>query len=178
MLDLIHKVQLEVTGAEISIAAMLPTVPPIWPKGEIKVRDVYSLYIYENTLWVKEVTGKDIKDALEWSYRYYNIYDFGATDTPLVNPNIRGYNFDTVQGIEYEVDITKPVGQRVVKMTYKGKPVSMNQKFKLAVNNYRGNGGGGYTMLAKAPLLWKSDEEIRNLIIEYIKGKEIYFSRC
>ena len=172
MLDLIHKVQLEVTGADISIAAMLPTVPPVWPKGEIKVRDVYSLYIYENTLWVKEVTGKDIKDALEWSYRYYNTYDFGATDTPLVNPNIRGYNFDTVQGIEYEVDITKPVGQRVVKMTYKGKPVSMNQKFKLAVNNYRGNGGGGYTMLAKAPLLWKSDEEIRNLIIEYIKEKK------
>lgn len=172
MLDLIHKVQLEVTGADISIAAMLPTVPPIWQKGPIKVRDVYSLYIYENTLWVKEVTGKDIKDALEWSYRYYNTYDFGATDTPLVNPNIRGYNFDTVQGIEYEVDLTKPVGQRVIKMTYKGKPVQMDQKFKLAVNNYRGNGGGGYTMLAKAPLLWKSDEEVRNLIIEYIQKKK------
>lgn len=172
MLDLIHKVQLEVTGADISIAAMLPYVPPIFPKGVIKVRDIYSLYIYENTLWVKEVTGKDIKDALEWSFRYYNTYDFGATDTPLVNPNIRGYNFDTVQGIEYEVDLTKPIGQRVIKMTYKGKPVSMNQKFKLAVNNYRGNGGGGYTMLAKAPLLWKSDEEIRNLIIEYIKEKK------
>ena len=175
MLDLIHKVQLEITGADISIAAMLPTVPPIWPKGVIKVRDVYSLYIYENTLWVKEVTGKDIKDALEWSYRYYNTYDFGLTDTPLVNPNIRGYNFDTIQGIEYEVDITKPVGERVIKMTYKGKPVSMNQKFKLAVNNYRGNGGGGYTMLAKAPLIWKSDEEIRNLIIEYIKEKKYIY---
>jgi len=172
MLDLIHKVQLEITGADVSIAAMLPTVPPIFPKGEIKVRDVYSLYIYENTLWVKEVTGKDLKDALEWSYRYYNTYDFGATDTPLVNPNIRAYNFDTVQGIDYEIDLTKPIGQRVIKMTYKGKPVSMNQKFKLAVNNYRGNGGGGYTMLAKAPLLWKSDEEIRNLIIEYIKEKK------
>lgn len=175
MLDLIHKVQLEITGADISIAAMLPTVPPIWPKGEIKVRDVYSLYIYENTLWVKEVTGKDIKDALEWSYRYYNTYDFGLTDTPLVNPNIRGYNFDTIQGIEYEVDITKPVGERVVRMSYKGKPVSMTQKFKLAVNNYRGNGGGGYTMLAKAPLIWKSDEEIRNLIIEYIKEKKYIY---
>ncbi|MGB9844026.1 5'-nucleotidase C-terminal domain-containing protein [Thermodesulfovibrio yellowstonii] len=173
MLDLIHKVQLDVTGADVSIAAMLPTVPPIFPKGEIKVRDIYSLYIYENTLWVKEVTGKDLKDALEWSYRYYNTYDFGKTDTPLVNPNIRAYNFDTVQGIEYEIDLTKPIGERVIKMTYKGKPVSMNQKFKLAVNNYRGNGGGGYTMLAKAPLIWKSDEEIRNLIIEYIK-KEKY----
>ncbi|MCX8095397.1 MAG: 5'-nucleotidase C-terminal domain-containing protein [Caldisericia bacterium] len=175
MLDLIHKVQLEITGADISIAAMLPTVPPVWQKGAIKVRDVYSLYIYENTLWVKEVTGKDIKEALEWSYRYYNTYDFGLTDTPLVNPNIRGYNFDTVQGIEYEVDITKPIGQRVIKMTYKGKPVSMTQKFKLAVNNYRGNGGGGYTMLANAPLLWKSDEEIRNLIIEYIQKKKLIY---
>jgi len=173
MLDLIHKVQLEVTGADVSIAAMLPTVPPIFSEGPIKVRDVYSLYIYDNTLWVKEVTGKILKDALEWSYAYYNTYDFGATDTPLVNPNIRAYNFDTVQGIEYEIDLTRPIGQRVIKMTYKGKPVSMTQKFKLAVNNHRGNGGGGYTMFADAPLLWKSDDEIRNLIIEYIQEQKI-----
>ncbi|HOC53082.1 MAG TPA: 5'-nucleotidase C-terminal domain-containing protein [Caldisericia bacterium] len=173
MLDLIHKVQLEVTGADISIAAMLPTVPPIFPKGPIKVRDIYSLYIYDNTLWVKEVTGKILKDALEWSYAYYNTYDFGATDTPMVNPNIRAYNFDTVQGIEYEVDLTRPIGQRVIKMSYKGKPVSMTQKFKLAVNNHRGNGGGGYTMFADAPLLWKSDDEIRNLIIEYIQEQKV-----
>jgi len=173
MLDLIHKVQLEVTGADISIAAMLPTVPPIFPKGPIKVRDIYSLYIYDNTLWVKEINRKILKDALEQSYAYYNTYDFGATDTPMVNPNIRAYNFDTVQGIEYEVDLTRPIGQRVIKMSYKGKPVSMTQKFKLAVNNHRGNGGGGYTMFADAPLLWKSDDEIRNLIIEYIQEQKV-----
>ena len=175
MLDLIHKVQIEETGANISIVAMLPGTPPVWPKGPIRVRDVYSLYIYDNTLWLKEVTGKQMKDAIEWSYRYYNQYDFGATDTPLVNPNIRSYNFDTVQGLEYVVDISKPIGQRVISMTYKGGPVYPKDTFKLAVNNYRGNGGGGYTMFAGAPTLSMSVDEIRNYMIEYIKEKKVIY---
>ncbi|MGB9695619.1 MAG: 5'-nucleotidase C-terminal domain-containing protein, partial [Caldisericaceae bacterium] len=91
----------------------------VWKKGPIKVRDVYSLYIYDNTLWVKLVTGKDIKNALESSYMYYNTYDFGQTDTPLVNPNVKVYNFDTIQGMNYVIDISKPVGSRVVSLTYK-----------------------------------------------------------
>jgi 2',3'-cyclic-nucleotide 2'-phosphodiesterase (5'-nucleotidase family) len=170
MLDLIHKVQLEMTGADVSIAAMLPAVLPVWKKGPIKVRDVYSLYIYENTLWVKEVTGKDIKNALESSYMYYNTYDFGKTDSPLVNPNVKVYNFDTLQGMDYVIDISRPVGSRVTSLTYKGKSVTPFQKFKLAVNNYRGN-GGGYPAFANDPILSMSDDEIRNTIIDYIKKK-------
>ena len=173
MLDLIHNVQLDMTGADISIAAMLPTVAPVWKKGPIRVRDVYSLYIYDNTLWTKEVTGQQIKDALEWSYQYYYTYDFGKTDTPLANPNIRAYNFDTVQGLDYVVDISKPVGQRVVSLVYKGRPVKPDDEFKLAVNNYRGNGGGGYKMIGGAPTLWMSVDEIRNYMIEYIKKVKV-----
>lgn len=170
MLDLIHKVQLEMTGADVSIAAMLPAVPPVWKKGPIKVRDVYSLYIYDNTLWVKLVTGKDIRNALESSYMYYNTYDFGRTDAPLVNPNVKVYNFDTIQGMNYVIDISKPIGSRVVSLTYKGKPVTNDQTFKLAVNNYRGN-GGGYPAFAKCPTLSMSVDEIRNMMIDYIKKK-------
>lgn len=173
MLDLIHEVQLKMTGAEISIAAMLPTTPPVWKKGPIKVRDVYSLYIYDNTLWKEEITGKDLKDAIEHSMKYYNVYDFGATDTPLVNQNIRAYNFDTVQGVEYVVDISKPIGQRVVSLTYKGAPVTPSQKFTIAVNNYRGNGGGGYTMFSSTKATWMSVDEIRNYMIDYIKEKKV-----
>lgn len=173
MLDLIHAVQLEMTGADISIAAMLPTTPPVWKKGPIKVRDVYSLYIYDNTLWMEEVTGKDVKDAIEHSYKYYNQYDFGKTGTPLVNPNIRAYNFDTIQGLEYVVDISKPIGQRVVSLTYNGNPVTPTQKFRIAVNNYRGNGGGGYSMFSSTKATWMSVDEIRNYMIEYIKKKGV-----
>lgn len=173
MLDIIHNVQLDITGADISIAAMLPTVAPVWKKGPIRVRDVYSLYIYDNTLWTKEVTGKQIKEALEWSYQYYYTYDFGKTDTPLANPNIRAYNFDTVQGLDYVVDISKPVGQRVVSLMYKGSSVKPDDEFKLAVNNYRGNGGGGYKMIGGAPTPWMSVDEIRNYMIEYIKKVKV-----
>ncbi len=172
LMDLIHKVQLDATkefGTTLSIAAMLPGTPPVWEKGPISVMDAYSLYIYDNTLWVEEISGKDLRDALEVSYSYYNQYDFGTSDTPLVNPNIRGYNFDTVQGVDYVIDISKPIGQRVVSLTYRGVEVSDDDTFKIAVNNHRGGGNGGYKMFSEDKAIWKSTEEIRNYIIEYVK---------
>lgn len=172
IMDLVNKIQLETGKADLSIAASLSNKGYI-PAGDVRVKDVASVYIYENYLYVIEVTGQQIKDALEHSAKYFNQYDFGATPNwTLINPNIRGYNFDMLYGpgVTYKIDITKPVGQRIVGLTYKGKPMSMTQKFKLAVNNYRYNGGGGYTMLSGAPILYKSSIEIREQIIDYFKS--------
>jgi 2',3'-cyclic-nucleotide 2'-phosphodiesterase/3'-nucleotidase len=71
------------------------------------------------------------------------------------------------QGVEYEIDLTRPAGQRVRNLRYKGEPLRDDQKLRIAVNNYRAGGSGGYSMFRKAPVLWRSYEDIRELIIRY-----------
>lgn len=100
---------------------------------------------------------------------YYDTYDFDKTDTPPVNPNVKVYNFDMIQGMNYVVDISKPMGSRVASLIYKGKPVTNDQTFKLAINNYKGN--GSYSTFTKDPILSMSVDEIRNMMIDYIKKK-------
>ncbi|MCL5046539.1 MAG: 5'-nucleotidase C-terminal domain-containing protein [Actinobacteria bacterium] len=105
LIDLINKVQLYYTGADLSVAAAFTTDPQI-QKGPVTVRQMFSVYIYDNTLYAIEVTGQQIKDALEHSAKFYNTYDFGAANTPLVNPNIRGYNYDMLAGASYKIDVS------------------------------------------------------------------------
>jgi 2',3'-cyclic-nucleotide 2'-phosphodiesterase/3'-nucleotidase len=87
----------------------------------------------------------------------------------LVDEKIPGYNFDIAEGVEYELDISKPVGARVQNLRFRGQPLSPAQKLRLATNNYRVNGGGGYTMYKNAPVVWRSSEEIRELIIDWVE---------
>ena len=139
------------------------------PKGPVTVRDIAGLYEYENTLVVLEVTGQQLKDALEHSARYFRAYVPHATAHDLVDEKIPGYNFDVAEGVQYDLDISKPIGQRIQNLRFHGQPVNPSQKFRLATNNYRFNGGGGYTMYRDAPVLYRSGEEIRELIIEWVE---------
>jgi 2',3'-cyclic-nucleotide 2'-phosphodiesterase/3'-nucleotidase len=115
-----------------------------------------------------------LKDALEHSARYFAAYRPGTAPADLVDAKIPGYNFDIAEGVTYELDITKPYGSRIQNLLFKGKPLALAQKLKLATNNYRVNGGGGYTMFKGAPVLYRSGEEIRELIIDWVeRHKEI-----
>jgi 2',3'-cyclic-nucleotide 2'-phosphodiesterase / 3'-nucleotidase len=172
IMDLIQRVQLEVGKAEVSMAASFNPEARI-PKGPVTVRDIAGLYIYENTLVVIEVTGQQLKDALEHSAKYFKAYDSNKPAADLVDEKIPAYNFDIAEGVSYELDISKPVGERIQKLTYKGKPVSSDQKFPLATNNYRFNGGGGYTMYKGAPVIYRSSEEIREMIIDWVEREKI-----
>jgi 2',3'-cyclic-nucleotide 2'-phosphodiesterase/3'-nucleotidase len=171
-MDLIQRVQLEVGKADVSMAASFNPDARI-PKGPVTVRDIAGLYIYENTLVVIEVTGKQLKDALEHSAKYFKAYEPNKPNSDLVDEKIPAYNFDIAEGVSYELDISKPVGERIQKLTYKGKPVSSDQKFRLATNNYRLNGGGGYTMYKGAPVVYRSSEEIREMIIDWVEREKI-----
>ncbi len=168
IMDLIQKVQMKYANTDLSLAAMLPTPAPSFKQGPLTVRDMYSLYIYENTLFAIKVTGQQIKDELEWSASYFNTYTYNRTATSLVNPNFAGYNYDMLQGAEYTIDITKPVGQRIVSLTYHGQPMDMKTSYTLALNNYRA-GGGGFLGFKGAPIVYQSSDEIRNLLIQYVK---------
>jgi 2',3'-cyclic-nucleotide 2'-phosphodiesterase (5'-nucleotidase family) len=168
ILDLIQRVQMEAGKADVSMAAVFNPEARI-AKGSVTVRDIAGLYVYENTLVVLEVTGKQLKDALEHSAKYFRPYEPGKSPADLVDEKIPAYNFDIAEGVTYVLNLTKPVGQRVENLEFQGRPLAPTQKLKLATNNYRVNGGGGYTMYKGAPVVYRSSVEIRELIIDWVE---------
>ena len=173
IIDLIQRVQLEAGNADVSMAACFNPQARI-PKGAVTVRDIAGLYEYENTLVTLELTGQQLKDALEQSARYFKEYQPGKSLNDLVDSRIPGFNFDVAQGVNYDIDLTKPFGQRIQNLTFKGKPLDPKQKLKVVTNNYRVNGGGGFNMYKNAPVVYKSSAEVRELIIDWVeKNKTI-----
>jgi len=172
ILDLIQKVQLEAGKADVSMVASFNPEARI-AKGPVSVRDIAGLYVYENTLVVLEVTGQQLKDALEHSAKYFKDYVPGKSASDLVDEKIPGYNFDIAEGVTYDLDISKPPGQRIQNLRFHGQPLAPSKKLRLATNNYRVNGGGGYTMYKDAPVVYRSSEEIRELIIDWVERHQI-----
>jgi 2',3'-cyclic-nucleotide 2'-phosphodiesterase/3'-nucleotidase len=168
IIDLIQRVQLEAGKADVSMAASFNPEARI-PKGPVTVRDIAGLYEYENTLVTLELTGQQLKDALEHSAKYFREYQAGKSASELVDQRIPGYNFDMAEGVAYEIDLSKPFGQRIQNLKFKGEPLSPTQKLRVVTNNYRVNGGGGYTMYRGAPVVYRSSEEVRELIIDWVE---------
>ncbi|HEV2880566.1 MAG TPA: 5'-nucleotidase C-terminal domain-containing protein [Pyrinomonadaceae bacterium] len=168
ILDLIQRVQLDAGGADVSMVASFNPQARL-PRGAVTVRDIAGLYIYENTLVVLEVTGRQLKDALEHSAKYFRAYEPGRTPAELVDEKIPAYNFDIAEGVTYDLDLTKPHGSRVQNLRFRGQPLDPSRKLKLATNNYRVNGGGGYNMFKGAPEVYRSSTEIRELIIDWVE---------
>ncbi|MGH7699986.1 MAG: bifunctional metallophosphatase/5'-nucleotidase, partial [Gemmatimonadales bacterium] len=164
LLDFINEVQRRRTGADLSATA--PFNPEAgFPPGPIRLREVAGVYPYENTLRAVRLSGRQLKDFLEHSARYYRTYQ---ADRPIVNDSVPGYNFDVVSGIRYRIDLSQPVGRRI-RMTWRGRDVQPTDSFTLALNSYRQEGGGGYAMLAGAPLVYDRGENVREVLIEEIR---------
>jgi 2',3'-cyclic-nucleotide 2'-phosphodiesterase/3'-nucleotidase len=168
IIDLIQRVQLEAGKADVSLAACFNPQARI-PKGPVTVRDIAGIYEYENTLVTVELTGQQLKDALELSARYFREDQPGKSLAELVDQRIPGYNFDMAEGVTYELDLTKPFGQRIQNLKFKGQALNPTQKLRVVTNNYRVNGGGGFTMLKDAPVVYRSSEEVRELIIDWVE---------
>ena len=168
MIDLIQRVQLEAGQADVSLASSFNPHARI-PAGPVTVRDIAGLYVYENTLFVIEVTGAQLRAALEHSARYFLPFQPGRSPMELIDPTVMGYNFDAAEGVTYEIDITRPVGERIRNLSFKGAPLDPGAKLRLALNNYRFNGGGGYAMFKNATILSHPSEEIRDLIIDWVE---------
>jgi 2',3'-cyclic-nucleotide 2'-phosphodiesterase/3'-nucleotidase len=161
--DLIHTVQLEAGHAEISMATMLFTGVKI-PLGKVTTRQIAALYIYENTLYTVEMTGAQFRDALEHAAGVYQSWPLPAGE----QLHLPTYNVDSAAGVNYTIDLRQPVGHRIVNLTYKGKPLDDSQKFRVAINNYRYGGGGGYDVYKGLPVTYRSTQEVRELIAEYL----------
>ncbi|MET9389233.1 5'-nucleotidase C-terminal domain-containing protein [Streptomyces sp. NPDC006624] len=144
------------------------------PAGEVTIRDVAGLYVFENTLEARLMTGAQMKAYLEFSANYFVQTAPGAPVDPAKLTNAGGtpdYNYDVVSGLSYEIDIAKPAGSRVTDVRFEGQPLADDARFVFAVNNYRANGGGNFPHVAAAPLLWSNSDEIRNTMIAWVTAK-------
>lgn len=190
-LDLIHQLQMEITGTRISITAPL-SMNAIIPAGELTVGDMFNLYRFENYLYSMRLTGKMIKDELEYSYATWtNQMQSPADDLFLLNKDKADdqhlgfknmyFNFDCAAGINYTVDVTKPAGEKVnITTLADGTPFSLEQEYEVAINSYRGNGGGD--LLTKGAGLTKADinsrivkstdKDLRYYLINKIKEQQ------
>ncbi len=169
LLDFINEVQRRATGADLSAAAAF-RLDAALPRGPITIADVAGVYIYENTLRAVRITGAQLKAFLEKSAEYYRGWPPPGGGT-VTNFDVPGYNFDVVSGVDYVIDLSRPVGNRIVELRYQGQPVRPDQTFTMAVNSYRQSGGGGYTMLANAPVVYDRGEDIRELLIEEVRRR-------
>ncbi len=175
--DLIQKVQLELTDADVSFSEPLSFNAQI-KKGTVYVSDMFKLYRYENLLYTMKMKGQEIKDYLEYSFgNWFNQMKNANDDLINFKKDSAGkiiyirneaqlatnyYNYSSAAGINYTVDVSKPIGKRVTITSFtNGKPFRLNKYYKVAMNSYRGNGGGGHlTLGAKIP-----KEDISNRII-------------
>lgn len=196
-IGLIHKIQLDLTDADVSFASPLSFNAEI-KEGEIFVKDMFNLYKYENFLYTMSLSGKEIKDYLEYSYELWtntmnnendHLLKFNKDkDGNVVKTNDRThlsnpyYNFSSAAGINYTVDVTKPFGKKVnITSMSDGSSFDENKIYKAAVNSYRGNGGGGHlTAGAKIPkeelskrIITSTEKDLRYYMMKWIEDKKI-----
>ncbi|MEU6225900.1 5'-nucleotidase C-terminal domain-containing protein [Streptomyces sp. NPDC047042] len=186
IIDLITKVQEDVVRAAMvgTSYASLPVIAQASPfsrtseipAGEVTIRDLSSLYVYDNTLVAKLLTGAQVRAYLEYSAQYFVRTAAGApVDVEkLTNAENRpDYNYDYVSGLTYDIDIAQAAGSRIKNLAYNGVALDDAQQFVFAVNNYRANGGGAFPHVASAPELWSESTEIRTRISEWVTAKGV-----
>ncbi|MFC8054144.1 bifunctional 2',3'-cyclic-nucleotide 2'-phosphodiesterase/3'-nucleotidase [Bacillus cereus] len=151
------------------------------PAGTLAIKNVADLYVYPNTLYAVKVNGAQVKEWLEMSAGQFNQIDPQKTEEqPLVNIGYPTYNFDILDGLKYEIDVTQPAKydkdgkvvnantNRIINMTYEGKPVADNQEFIVATNNYRGS-SQTFPGVSKGEVVYQSQDETRQIIVKYMQ---------
>ena len=172
VVDAIHEVQLHYTKADVSFTSLFQPSVRI-PQGPVTVREMASLYVFDNELYTVEGDGRMLRAALENSARFFlTCPEATCTQGPLINNAVPGFNFDMAQGVQYEIDLNAPAGQRIKNLMYKGAPLKDDQPLKIAVNSYRAAGSAGYEMFRNGKISYRSGREIRDLLIEYYTAKK------
>ncbi|THF83521.1 bifunctional metallophosphatase/5'-nucleotidase [Cohnella fermenti] len=170
-IEFLNRVQMEAAEADISCTSLFDN----WSPGfgsRITMREIVANYIYPNTLKVLRVSGQDIKDALERAAAYFEWTGSEArVSAGFSDPKPQHYNYDMWEGIEYELDIARPLGDRVVKLEQDGKPLDPAGEYDVAMNNYRAVGGGEYPMFKDKPVVRDITVDVSELLAGYILEK-------
>ncbi|GAA1822330.1 5'-nucleotidase C-terminal domain-containing protein [Planosporangium flavigriseum] len=184
ILDFISTVQTEIVGAAMAGTqyASLPVLSiaapfsrsAVFPAGDVRIRDVAGLYVFDNTLEAVVLSGAEVKTYLEYSAKYFRTHAPGAPVDPatISDPSVPDYNYDVLSGVEYDIDISKPVGSRIVRLERAGAPVEDTDQFVVAVNNYRRSGGGNFPGIVKTQV-YNKQQEIRQLLIDWAQAKGV-----
>ena len=195
IIDFVNYVQADavkagLTGADASLPVLSIAAPfnraASFKAGEVTVRDVAGLYIYDNTLLGVKVSGKDVRDYLEYSARYYKqvsgtgpftMSQVTNAVTPTAPNGTPDYNYDAIAGLDapltYDIDIAEAPGSRIKNLAYDGAPVTDDMMFAMAVNNYRQSGGGGFPAVSTAPVVYNRQNEIRQLLIDWVTANKV-----
>lgn len=166
--NFINQIQLKEGNCMLSACSLANEVKGL--PAEVSVRDVLSTYVYNNTLYVLELDGATLKAYMERTAEYFALENEQITvSEDFLRPKVAHYNYDYFYGLDYAIDLTKPLGQRIVQMDYQGKPIHPEQKISIIVNSYRASGTGGYEMLLGAKVLKDIQKEVSTLIIEQLE---------
>jgi 5''-nucleotidase/2'',3''-cyclic phosphodiesterase and related esterases len=169
VMDLINKVQLENSGADVSAAALFSDTSDI-PAGNLTYANIFNIYKFTNVLYKIQVTGAQLKAYMEWSAACYNQWKPGDVSISF-NPDKPGYLYDMFAGVNYEIDLSQPAGSRIKNVTFKGAALKDDQTLTLAVNDYRFSSGlkANHIVPADTQKLWESSESIRDMLVAYLK---------
>ncbi|MGV3135783.1 bifunctional 2',3'-cyclic-nucleotide 2'-phosphodiesterase/3'-nucleotidase [Brevibacillus agri] len=155
------------------------------PAGTIAIKNVSDLYIYPNTLKAVLINGSQLQEWLERSAGQFNQIDVKKTEEqPLINEAFPTYNYDVIDGVTYQIDVTQPSkyaidgklenkdANRIKNLSYNGKPVKPEDKFIVVTNNYRAGGGGNFPGLDGKNIVIDSPDENRQVVIDYILSQK------
>ncbi len=167
-IQLMQNIQMEASGVDISVTALLNN-DTIGFNTTVTMRDVVFNYMYPNTLVVLELTGKDIKAALEKSAEYFMLNDQHeiVVNRSYLYPKPQHYNYDMWEGIEYTIHVGRPLGSRIADVTYHGKRLKPDGTYHVVLNNYRASGGGNYDMFMNKRVIKVIPKDTVQLIREY-----------
>lgn len=170
-IQLIQDVQIEASGIDISVTALLNNDSQGFSKV-VTMRDIVSNYMYPNTLTVIELMGSDILAALEKSAEYFTLDQQGdlIVDPSYIEPKPQHYNYDMWEGINYTINVAKPIGSRIENVSYHSKPLNEKQLYRVVMNNYRASGGGNYNM-------FKGKKIIKTILIDTAELLQKYFEK-
>ena len=165
VIDLIGTVQLENSGADVTAVALFKDTSDL-KKGDLSYGNMFDIYKYPNVLYTVKVTGAEMKAYMEWAAECWNQWKPGDINISF-NPDKAGYLHDHFIGLNYEVNLSKPAGQRIENVTFQGQPLTDDQVLTLCVNDYR------YTGLKNEGIIsgekeWESSASVRDMLVAYL----------